>query len=99
MCLSELSAHRRTSASPGKKERKPGLWLEDVPKPEVGINELLIHVGRTGTCGTDLHIHKRDDWAQRTIPMPMVVGHEFVGEVPEVGANVKDLFPGEGGER
>ena len=78
-----------------KKERKPGLWLEDVPKPEIGINDVLIEVDRTGICGTDLHIYKCDDWAQRTIPVPMVVGHEFVGEVVEVGSNVKGFFPGE----
>lgn len=78
-----------------KKERKPGLWLEDVPKPTVGINDVLIRVMRTGICGTDLHIYKWDAWAQKTIPVPMVVGHEFVGEVVEVGANVKDFFPGE----
>ena len=78
-----------------KKERKPGLWLEDVPKPAVGINDVLIRVDRTGICGTDLHIYKWDDWAQRTIPTPMVVGHEFVGEVAEVGSNVTDFFPGE----
>ncbi len=78
-----------------KKERKPGLWLEDVPKPGIGINDVLIHVDRAGICGTDLHIYNWDDWAQRTIPTPMVVGHEFVGEVAEVGANVKDFFPGE----
>jgi threonine 3-dehydrogenase len=78
-----------------KKERKPGLWLEDVPEPEVGINDVLIRVDRTGICGTDLHIYKWDDWAQRTIPTPMVVGHEFVGEVVRGGSNVKDFFPGE----
>jgi threonine 3-dehydrogenase len=78
-----------------KKERQPGLWLEDVPRPEAGINDVLIRVDRTGICGTDLHIYKWDDWAQKTIPVPMVVGHEFVGEVVEVGANVKDFFPGE----
>jgi len=78
-----------------KKERKPGLWLEDVPKPAVGINDVLIRVDRTGICGTDLHIYKWDDWAQRTIPVPMTVGHEFVGEVAEVGSNVTDFFPGE----
>jgi len=78
-----------------KKERKPGLWLEDVPEPEVGINDVLIRVDRTGICGTDLHIYKWDAWAQKTIPVPMVVGHEFVGEVIQVGANVKDFFPGE----
>ena len=78
-----------------KRERKPGLWLEDVPEPQVGINDVLIRVDRTGICGTDLHIYKWDEWAQKTIPVPMVVGHEFVGEVVEVGSNVKDFFPGE----
>ncbi len=78
-----------------KKERRPGLWLEDVPKPQVGINDVLIHVDRTGICGTDVHIYKWDEWAQKTIPTPMVVGHEFVGEVAEVGSNVTDFFPGE----
>jgi threonine 3-dehydrogenase len=78
-----------------KRERKPGLWLEDVPRPTVSINDVLIHVNRTGICGTDLHIYKWDDWAQKTIPVPMVIGHEFVGEVAEVGSNVKDFFPGE----
>jgi threonine 3-dehydrogenase len=78
-----------------KKENKPGLWLEDVPKPEVGINDVLIRVDRTGICGTDLHIYKWDAWAQKTIPVPMVVGHEFVGEIVEVGTNVTDFFPGE----
>ncbi|HWX19141.1 MAG TPA: L-threonine 3-dehydrogenase [Candidatus Binatia bacterium] len=78
-----------------KKERKPGLWLEEVPQPEVGINDVLIHVDRAGICGTDLHIYKWDAWAQKTIPTPMVIGHEFVGEVAEVGANVKDFFAGE----
>src|SRR5713101_6400888 len=78
-----------------KKARKPGLWLEDVPRPEVGINDVLIHVDRTGICGTDVHIYKWDEWAKKTIPVPMVVGHEFVGEIVEVGSNVKDFFPGE----
>ena len=71
------------------------MWLEDAPKPAVGINDVLIHVDRTGICGTDLHIYKWDDWAQKTIPTPMVIGHEFVGEVVEVGSNVTDFFPGE----
>ncbi|MBN2506681.1 MAG: L-threonine 3-dehydrogenase [Verrucomicrobia bacterium] len=78
-----------------KRERRAGLWLDDVPVPEPGINDVLIRVDRTGICGTDLHIYKWDEWAQRTIPVPMVVGHEFVGEVVEVGANVKDFFAGE----
>jgi threonine 3-dehydrogenase len=78
-----------------KKERRPGLWLEEVPEPEVGINDVLIRVDRTGICGTDLHIYKWDAWAQATIPVPMVVGHEFVGEVVRVGANVKDFGAGD----
>ncbi len=78
-----------------KKDARPGLCLEEVPEPELGINDVLIHVDRTGICGTDLHIYRWDDWAQKTIPTPMVVGHEFVGEVAAVGSNVKDFFPGE----
>jgi threonine 3-dehydrogenase len=77
-----------------KREREPGLWLEEVPEPEIGINDVLIRVDRAGICGTDIHIYKWDAWAQKTIPVPMVVGHEFVGEVVQVGANVKDFFPG-----
>lgn len=78
-----------------KKEARRGLWLEDVPEPAIGINDVLIRVDRTGICGTDLHIYQWDDWAQRTIPVPMVVGHEFVGEIVEVGSNVTDFFPGD----
>jgi threonine 3-dehydrogenase len=78
-----------------KRERKRGLWLEEVPVPSIGINDVLIQVDRTGICGTDVHIYEWDEWAQATIPVPMVVGHEFVGEVVEVGSNVTDFFPGE----
>ena len=78
-----------------KSRAESGLWLEDVPKPEVGVNDVLIRVQKTGICGTDLHIYRWDAWAQKTIPVPMIVGHEFVGEVVEVGANVTDFFPGE----
>jgi threonine 3-dehydrogenase len=78
-----------------KSKSEPGLWLEDVPMPEVGLNDVLIKVDRTGICGTDVHIYKWDAWARKTIPVPMVVGHEFVGEIVQVGANVKDFFPGE----
>ncbi|VAX42752.1 L-threonine 3-dehydrogenase [hydrothermal vent metagenome] len=78
-----------------KKKSEPGIWLEDVPEPETGVNDVLIKVDRTGICGTDIHIYKWDDWAQKTIPVPMVVGHEFVGEIVEVGSNVTDFFPGE----
>ncbi|TWU10640.1 L-threonine 3-dehydrogenase [Allorhodopirellula heiligendammensis] len=78
-----------------KRERERGLWLEDVPMPEYGINDVLIRVDRTGICGTDVHIYAWDSWAQKTIPVPMVVGHEFVGEIVEVGANVVDFHPGD----
>lgn len=78
-----------------KRHREPGLWLEDVPEPSIGINDVLIKVLRTGICGTDVHIYKWDAWAQKTIPVPMVVGHEFVGEVVAVGSNVADFHPGE----
>ncbi len=78
-----------------KKESKPGLWLQDVPEPKTGINDVLIRVDRTGICGTDLHIYKWDTWAQKTIPVPMVVGHEFVGDVVEAGSNVADFHPGD----
>ncbi|GAA4454668.1 L-threonine 3-dehydrogenase [Novipirellula rosea] len=78
-----------------KREKQPGLWLEDVPMPTIGINDVLIKVDRTGICGTDVHIYKWDAWAQKTIPVPMVVGHEFVGEIVETGSNVTDFYPGE----
>jgi threonine 3-dehydrogenase len=78
-----------------KKEPREGIWLEDVPDPELGINDVLIKIKRTAICGTDLHIHNWNHWAQETIPVPMVVGHEFVGEIVEVGANVNDFHPGQ----
>ena len=78
-----------------KKDATRGLWLEDVPEPDVGVNDVLIKVDRTGICGTDVHIYQWDQWAQKTIPVPMVVGHEFVGEVVDVGSNVLDFHSGE----
>jgi len=78
-----------------KKEPKSGLWLEDVPEPLIGDNDVLIKVDRTGICGTDLHIYNWDEWAQSTVPVPMVVGHEFVGEIVGVGQNVRDFHIGE----
>jgi len=78
-----------------KKHAEPGLWLENVPEPKVGINDVLIKVRRTAICGTDLHIYNWDSWAQKTIPVPMVVGHEFVGEIVEVGSNVVDFEAGQ----
>ena len=78
-----------------KSEARPGIWLVDAPEPAVGINDVLIRVLRTGICGTDLHIRDWDAWAQRTIPVPMVVGHEFAGEVISIGSNVNDFAPGD----
>jgi threonine 3-dehydrogenase len=78
-----------------KSRAEPGLWLEDVPEPDVGINDVKIRVDKTGICGTDVHIHRWDAWAQRTIPVPLVIGHEFVGEVAEVGSNVTGFQPGD----
>jgi threonine 3-dehydrogenase len=78
-----------------KSRREPGLWLEEVEQPSIGINDVLIRVLRTGICGTDVHIYNWDDWAQKTIPVPMVIGHEFVGRVEKVGSNVADFFAGE----
>ncbi|HEY0075603.1 MAG TPA: L-threonine 3-dehydrogenase [Abditibacteriaceae bacterium] len=78
-----------------KSKAERGLWLADVPEPDIGINDVLIHVDRTGICGTDLHIYNWDEWAQKTIPVPMIVGHEFVGEIVEVGSNVRDFYIGD----
>ncbi len=78
-----------------KLKPEEGLWLDDVPVPSIGISDVLIQVLRTGICGTDVHIYNWDAWARRTIPVPMVVGHEFVGKIIEVGSNVKDFHPGD----
>ena len=78
-----------------KDKPEPGLTLRDVPMPLFGINDVLIRVDKTGICGTDLHIYQWDTWAQRTIPLPLIIGHELVGQIVEVGSNVSDFFPGE----
>ena len=78
-----------------KSKREPGLWLEDIPEPAIDINDVLIRVRRTGICGTDVHIYNWDEWAARTIPVPMAIGHEFVGEIVAVGVNVSDFAPGD----
>jgi len=78
-----------------KRDPAKGLWLEDVPEPEIGINDVLIKIDRAAICGTDMHIYNWDSWAQSTIPVPMVVGHEFVGEIVDVGSNVNDFRPGQ----
>jgi threonine 3-dehydrogenase len=78
-----------------KSKPESGLWLEDVPVPQIGINDVLIEVLRTGICGTDVHIYNWDAWAQKTIPVPLVVGHEFVGRIVDTGNNVKDFRVGD----
>ncbi len=78
-----------------KKYSKPGLWLDEVPVPEYGINDVLIKIHKTSICGTDIHIYKWDDWAKKTIPVPMVTGHEYVGTIEAVGSNVHDVKIGE----
>jgi threonine 3-dehydrogenase len=78
-----------------KSRREPGLWLGEVDVPKIGINDVLIKVLRTGICGTDVHIYKWNEWAQATIPVPMTIGHEFVGRIVETGSNVVDFFPGD----
>jgi threonine 3-dehydrogenase len=78
-----------------KAQAAPGLSIEDIPEPTIGINDVLIRVHRTGICGTDVHIYDWDEWARQTIPVPMAIGHEFVGEIVEVGSNVIDFHPGE----
>jgi threonine 3-dehydrogenase len=84
-----------------KRKAEPGLWLEEVPVPEPGDDDVLIRIKKTSICGTDVHIYNWDEWSQKTIPVPMVVGHEFVGVVERVGDRVKgfaagDLVTGEG---
>ena len=78
-----------------KKSAETGLWMEEVPVPEIGINDVLIKIHKTAICGTDVHIYDWDEWAAKTIKPPLVIGHEFVGVVEEVGANVHDFHPGD----
>src|SRR3954452_13029960 len=84
-----------------KSKAEPGLWLEEIPVPQVGPDDVLIRTKRASICGTDIHIYNWDAWAQKTIPVPMAIGHEFVGEIAQVGSNVRgfaegDLVVGEG---
>src|SRR5437763_7943993 len=78
-----------------KAKSEPGLWLEEAPTPEIGPDEVLVKVNKTGICGTDIHIYNWDDWAQRTVPVPMVVGHEYAGQIAALGRNVRDLRLGQ----
>ena len=78
-----------------KEKPEPGLWLSDLPIPEVGPDDVLVKIHKTGICGTDVHIFNWDEWAQKTIPTPMTIGHEYAGVIAEVGANVKRLKVGQ----
>ena len=78
-----------------KSRASQGLWLEDVPLPDLGVNDVLIRILKTSICGTDVHIYNWDEWAKRTIPVPITIGHEFVGVVERFGDNVRDLEPGQ----
>ena len=78
-----------------KKKSESGLWLEDVPTPQIGVNDVLIKIQKTAICGTDIHIFNWDTWAQKTIKPPIVIGHEFVGSVEKIGDNVHDVELGE----
>jgi threonine 3-dehydrogenase len=89
------SAESGTVKALVKNKAEKGLWVADVPVPEPGINDVQIKVLKTGICGTDLHIYEWDDWARSTIPVPLVIGHEFVGRITKVGSNVNDFRVGE----
>ncbi len=78
-----------------KSKAEPGLWIEDVPEPDMSINDVMIRVKKGGICGTDLHIYNWDAWAQSTIKIPTTIGHEFVGEIVDVGSNVNDFQVGD----
>lgn len=78
-----------------KAEPREGLWMQDVPVPEIGPDDVLIRINKTGICGTDIHIWNWDEWAQKTVPVPLVTGHEFAGEIVEIGRNVDDLEVGQ----
>src|SRR5579864_4281275 len=84
-----------------KNKKEPGIWMEEVPVPVVGPNDVLIKIKKTAICGTDIHIYKWDSWAQQNIPVPLTIGHEFIGEVVDIGSDVKsfklhDRVSGEG---
>jgi len=78
-----------------KKERRPGIWLDEIAEPKVGPNDVLIKIAKTAICGTDMHIYKWDTWAQKTIPVPMAVGHEYYGHIVEIGSEVAGFSAGD----
>jgi threonine 3-dehydrogenase len=85
----------RTMKALVKAKREPGLWMEQVPIPTIGSHDILIRIKKTAICGTDVHIYNWDEWSQKTVPVPMVTGHEYVGVVEEVGSEVTDYQPGD----
>ena len=78
-----------------KAKAEEGIWLQDMPEPECGNNDVIVKIHKTAICGTDIHIYNWDEWAQKTIPVPMIAGHEYAGEIVEVGQNVTDLSVGD----
>ncbi len=90
-----LPRYRRVMKALVKSKSQPGLWLEEIAEPTIGINDVLIRVLRTGICGTDVHIYKWDAWARETIPVPLAIAHAIVGRIVAVGANVAHFLPGD----
>jgi threonine 3-dehydrogenase len=88
-------AQMRSMKALVKAKPEVGLWMEEVPVPEVGINDVLIKIQKTAICGTDIHIYNWNEWARKTIPVPMPIGHEFVGIIAEMGSNVRDFKVGD----
>ncbi len=86
---------KKTMKALVKRHAKEGLWLEDVPVPEIGMHDVLIKVSKTSICGTDVHIYNWDEWSQKTIPVPMTIGHEFVGHIVALGSDVHDFSIGD----
>ena len=78
-----------------KARAEPGIWMQDVPEPAVGHNDVLIKVHRSAICGTDMHIYNWDAWAQKTVPVPMAVGHEYAGEIVQMGSEVRGFHTGD----
>src|SRR5260370_15243669 len=85
----------RTMKALVKAKREPGMWMEEVAVPTIGANDVLIRIKKTAICGTDVHIYNWDEWSQKTVPVPMVTGHEYVGVIEEVGSDVVDYQPGD----
>src|SRR5262245_40947100 len=88
-------ARSRVMTALVKAKRDTGLWLEEIPVPELGPNDVLIKVRKSAICGTDIHIYNWDAWSQKTIPVPMAIGHEFMGEIARVGSAVTGFQIGE----